>query len=248
YGCPTGVSVLQRGAAPVACESNVVIYDEMNGVELEKELYLEDAISDLPPVRVVSSDHRLYDHLPYKCNADDFELVCQIPKRKGANFRDLPGVIVNEYNEVGLDNKVERKKVASGKPLVSPDYALKFVKGKSSKPFGRLWWDEIVSTVVTRPQPHNQAILHPVQDRVLTVRESARLQGFPGLLQAFWVCPRKIYAGGQCSGRSSCKSIRILISYVMRRSGLKVNQPWLESGFKKRQAYAHPTRPQLVAC
>ncbi|GJR46965.1 hypothetical protein Tco_1315068 [Tanacetum coccineum] len=37
-----------------------------------------------------------------------------------------------------------------------PDYALKFVNGKSSKPFGRLWWDEIVSTVVRRPQPHNQ--------------------------------------------------------------------------------------------
>nr|GEX49491.1 DNA (cytosine-5)-methyltransferase CMT3-like [Tanacetum cinerariifolium] len=54
--------------------------------------------------------------------------------------------------------------------LTGPDYALKFVKGKSSKPFGRLWWDEIVSTVVTRPQPHNQAILHRVQGRVLTIR------------------------------------------------------------------------------
>nr|GEX53806.1 putative DNA (cytosine-5)-methyltransferase CMT1 [Tanacetum cinerariifolium] len=73
---------------------------------------------------------------------------------QGANFRDLPDVIVNKYNEVGLDTKIERKTVASGKPLV-PDYALKFVKRKSSKLFGRLWWDEIVSTVVTRPQPHN---------------------------------------------------------------------------------------------
>ncbi|GJW52189.1 retrotransposon protein, putative, ty1-copia subclass [Tanacetum coccineum] len=117
--------------------------------------------------RVVSSDHRFYDHLPYKCNADDFE--------RGANFRDLPNVIVNKYNEVGLDTKVERKIVASGKPLV-PDYALKNFKGKSSKPFRRLWSDEIVSTVVTRPQPHNQAIIHRVQDRVLTVRENARLR------------------------------------------------------------------------
>uniref|UniRef100_A0A1D1XL88 DNA (cytosine-5-)-methyltransferase n=1 Tax=Anthurium amnicola TaxID=1678845 RepID=A0A1D1XL88_9ARAE len=47
------------------------------------------------------------------------------------------------------------------------------------RPFARLWWDETVPTVVTRAEPHNQAILHPEQDRVLTVRENARLQGFP---------------------------------------------------------------------
>lgn len=47
------------------------------------------------------------------------------------------------------------------------------------RPFGRLWWDETVPTVVTRAEPHNQVILHPLQDRVLTIRENARLQGFP---------------------------------------------------------------------
>nr|GMD30656.1 DNA (cytosine-5)-methyltransferase CMT3 [Ipomoea batatas]GMD61830.1 DNA (cytosine-5)-methyltransferase CMT3 [Ipomoea batatas] len=54
-----------------------------------------------------------------------------------------------------------------------------FSGGTSSEPFARLWWDETVPTVVTRAQPHNRAILHPEQDRVLTVRENARLQGFP---------------------------------------------------------------------
>nr|GFA45797.1 DNA (cytosine-5)-methyltransferase CMT3-like [Tanacetum cinerariifolium] len=56
---------------------------------------------------------------------------------------------------------------------------MSFVDGRSLKPFGRLWWDETVPTVVTRAEPHNQAILHPTQDRVLTIRENARLQGFP---------------------------------------------------------------------
>nr|GEY41468.1 DNA (cytosine-5)-methyltransferase CMT3-like isoform X2 [Tanacetum cinerariifolium] len=114
-----------------------------------------------------------------RIGASDLGLVSQ-----GSNFRDLPDVVVNKYNKVGWDTKVKRKTVASGKPLV-PDYALKFVKGKSSKPFGRLWWDEIVSTVVTRPQPHNQAILHRVQGRVLTIRENARLQGFPDYYKLF---------------------------------------------------------------
>eukprot|EP01018_Ginkgo_biloba_P035156 Gb_03787 [translate_table: standard] len=52
-------------------------------------------------------------------------------------------------------------------------------------PFGRLWWDEIVGTVVTRAEPHNQAILHPEQDRVLTIRENARIQGFPDYYRLF---------------------------------------------------------------
>ncbi|XP_012574570.1 putative DNA (cytosine-5)-methyltransferase CMT1 [Cicer arietinum] len=119
----------------------------------------------------------LYDHRPLQLNKDDYERVCQIPKKKGANFRDLPGVLVKD-NKVEWDPSVERLLLQSGKPLV-PDYAMSFVRGTSSKPFGRLWWDEIVSTVVTRAEPHNQALLHPAQDRVLSIRENARLQGFP---------------------------------------------------------------------
>ncbi|KAJ1403876.1 S-adenosyl-L-methionine-dependent methyltransferase [Sesbania bispinosa] len=119
----------------------------------------------------------LYDHRPLQLNKDDYERVCQIPKKKGANFRDLPGVLVKD-NKVEWDPSVERVLLKSGKPLV-PDYAMSFVRGTSPKPFGRLWWDEIVSTVVTRAEPHNQIVLHPTQDRVLTIRENARLQGFP---------------------------------------------------------------------
>ncbi|XP_076935746.1 DNA (cytosine-5)-methyltransferase CMT3-like [Bidens hawaiensis] len=210
YPLPTH-NVVTRGVSPVEFESNTVVHDDVK-VELEKELFLGDAISDLPPVTndeirdeipyaeppktefqkfirlkkkdmpgfagEDSSDHLLYDHLPYKCNIDDYLRACEIPKKKGANFRDLKGVRVRADNRVEWDPDVERVYLPSGKPLV-PDYAMTFVEGRSLKPFGRLWWDEIVPTVVTRAEPHNQAILHPVQDRVLTIRENARLQGFP---------------------------------------------------------------------
>ncbi|CAJ1951655.1 unnamed protein product [Sphenostylis stenocarpa] len=128
--------------------------------------------------RTKSSKALLYDHRPLELNADDFQRVCRIPKKKGACFRDLPGVLVGVNNKVEWDPDVERVYLDSGKPLV-PDYAMSFVNGTSSKPFGRLWWDETVPTVVTRAEPHSQAILHPEQDRVLTIRENARLQGFP---------------------------------------------------------------------
>ncbi|KAF0915338.1 hypothetical protein E2562_035561 [Oryza meyeriana var. granulata] len=125
-----------------------------------------------------SDEGKLFDHQPLKLNKDDYERVQQIPVKKGANFRDLKGVEVGPNNTVGLDPGIPRVLLSSGKPLV-PDYAITFVKGKSTKPFGRLWWDETVPTVVTRAEPHNQIILHPSQDRVLTIRENARLQGFP---------------------------------------------------------------------
>ncbi|XP_076930396.1 DNA (cytosine-5)-methyltransferase CMT3-like [Bidens hawaiensis] len=213
YPLPTH-NVVTRGAVPLEFESNAVIHDDVKGAELEKELFLGDAISDLPTVEndekrdeipyeeaaktefqkfirlkkedmpgfsgvgVGSSEHLLYDHRPLKLNDDDYQRVCQVPKKKGANFRDLKGVCVSSNNHAEWDPDVERVYFPSGKPLV-PDYAMTFVDGRSSKPFGRLWWDEIVPTVVTRAEPHNQAILHPIQNRVLTIRENARLQGFP---------------------------------------------------------------------
>ncbi|KAF6174081.1 hypothetical protein GIB67_020263 [Kingdonia uniflora] len=121
---------------------------------------------------------KLFDHCPLKMSLDDFQRVVLIPKKKGANFRDLGGLKVGPNNKVELDKSIERVYLPSKKPLV-PDYAITFTGGTSTEPFRRLWWDETVPTVVTRAQPHNRAILHPTQDRVLTIRENARLQGFP---------------------------------------------------------------------
>ncbi|EPS58007.1 chromomethylase, partial [Genlisea aurea] len=216
YPLPTH-GVVVRGNIPTEFESHTVAFEEGlkgKGSLLKKEVFLGDAISDLPAVdndeerdemrygcepktqfqhfirlrkeempgsmnfSRVSSVSTLYDHRPLCLNNDDYERVCRIPKKKATNFRDLPGVRVRPDNRVEWDPDVERVKLTSGKPLV-PDYAMTFVGGTSQKPFGRLWWDEIVPTVVTRAEPHNQAILHPDQNRVLTIRENARLQGFP---------------------------------------------------------------------
>jgi len=48
-----------------------------------------------------------------------------------------------------------------------------------TKRYGRLRWDGFASTILTKCDPHWGAYFHPDQDRILTVREAARLQSFP---------------------------------------------------------------------
>jgi DNA (cytosine-5)-methyltransferase 1 len=48
-----------------------------------------------------------------------------------------------------------------------------------TKRYGRLRWEGLASTILTKCDPHWGAFFHPEQDRALTVREAARLQSFP---------------------------------------------------------------------
>ncbi|XP_047950410.1 DNA (cytosine-5)-methyltransferase CMT3-like [Salvia hispanica] len=106
---------------------------------------------------------------------------CTSGKPLGANFRNLPRVLVGSDRVVKLDETIERARCTSCKPLV-------LIIEELFDPlwsFGRLGMDYIVATVVTRPEHHNQVLLHPNQDRVLYVRENARLQGFPDRYKLF---------------------------------------------------------------
>ncbi|KAL8138442.1 hypothetical protein V2J09_004443, partial [Rumex salicifolius] len=146
--------------------------------ETEFQEYTRLLKSDLMSGKETVEEALLYDHRPFSLHEDDYIRVCHVPRRKGANFRDLPGIIVGDDNRVRRDPTCDHASLPSGKPMV-PDYALTFEQGRSKRPFGRLWWDETIPTVVTSPTCHSQVMLHPEQDRVLTVRECARLQGFP---------------------------------------------------------------------
>uniref|UniRef100_J3M520 DNA (cytosine-5-)-methyltransferase n=2 Tax=Oryza brachyantha TaxID=4533 RepID=J3M520_ORYBR len=159
--------------------------DEMlyiKGPQTEFQRYIRSFNVEVPgPKAHVTKDFlssKLYDHRPLVLDNDNYQRVLQIPKKKGANFRDLPGVVVGPDNVARLDPTKERIFLPSGRPLVL-DCILGYENGKSLRPFGRVWWDEVVGTVLTVPNARMQALIHPAQDRLLTIRESARLQGFP---------------------------------------------------------------------
>ncbi len=48
-----------------------------------------------------------------------------------------------------------------------------------TKRYGRMTWDGLSCTVLTKCDIHWGAYIHPEQDRAITVREAARLQAFP---------------------------------------------------------------------
>lgn len=48
-----------------------------------------------------------------------------------------------------------------------------------TKRYGRLHPDSLCSTVLTKCDPHWGSFFHPTQDRVISVREAARIQSFP---------------------------------------------------------------------
>ena len=48
-----------------------------------------------------------------------------------------------------------------------------------TKRYGRLKWNGLSSTILTKCDPHWGAYFHPQQNRTITVREAARLQSFP---------------------------------------------------------------------
>ncbi|XP_010415637.1 PREDICTED: DNA (cytosine-5)-methyltransferase CMT3-like isoform X2 [Camelina sativa] len=173
-----------------------------------------------------SKKHVLYDHHPLNLNIDDYQRVCRVPKKKGANFRDFPGVIVGRGNVVHLDESMERVMLESGNPLV-PDYAVSYVDGTSSKPFGRLWWDETVPTVVTRAEPHNQVIIHPQQDRVLSIRENARLQGFPDDYKLFGPPKQKYIQVGNAVAVPVAKALGYALAMAFQGLTVRNDDPLL---------------------
>ncbi|KAI3843378.1 hypothetical protein MKX03_030479 [Papaver bracteatum] len=251
YPLPTHECVVRYGV-PTEFEGCLVAYDESVTLDLKKPLFLVDALRDLPGVEngenrdtidyVLDPENdfqryirmsrtgeglnaSLYDHIPLELNTHDYQRVCRVPREKGAFFFHLGGVIKGEDDKWDWDPNSPREYLAPEKPLV-PDYAMTFNGGKSDKPFARLWWDETVSTVVTRAEPHNQAMIHPIQDRVLSVRENARLQGFFDYYQLCGEVRDKYTQVGNAVAIPVAKALGYALSLAVR--GLCGDEPLIE--------------------
>ncbi|CAL5329866.1 unnamed protein product [Camellia sinensis] len=110
----------------------------------------------------------LTDHISKEMNELNLIRCQRIPRRPGADWRDLP------------DEKVRLStgQVVDVIPWCLPNTAKRHNQWKGL--FGRLDWEGNFPTSITDPQPMGKVgmCFHPDQDRILTVRECARSQGF----------------------------------------------------------------------
>ena len=96
----------------------------------------------------------LYDHRCARLNELMFARCVAVPRRPGAGWLDLP-------------------------QHLKPKNLLRHGDDRYPNRFGRLHWEGVFNTILTRAMPYWSAVFHPNQDRVISVRESARAQGFP---------------------------------------------------------------------
>ncbi|CAE6198521.1 unnamed protein product [Arabidopsis arenosa] len=155
-----------------------------------RSITVRDTIGDLPPVKSGESEINkeygavpvswfqkamrgnmivLTDHICKKMNELNLIRCKKIPKTPGADWRDLPD------ENVKLSNGVVKKLIPSG--LINKAKEHNGYRGL----YGRLDWQGDFPTSITDPQPSGfvGVCFHPDQDRIISIRECARSQGFP---------------------------------------------------------------------
>ncbi|XP_024535317.1 DNA (cytosine-5)-methyltransferase 1B [Selaginella moellendorffii] len=187
---------------PLSGNSVYAAADDTRGGAPLRSITVRDTIGDLPPVangtekpetpygnepqswfqkNIRGGATVLRDHICKEMNELNFIRCQRIPKRPGADWRDLP------------DEKV---KLSTGQtvdliPWCLPNTAERHNQWKGL--FGRLDWDGNFPTSITDPQPMGKVgmCFHPEQDRIVTVRECARSQGFPDSYKFFGTMQNK---------------------------------------------------------
>ena len=118
-----------------------------------------------------------------------------IPRGTGGNWTDLPDNIKNE---------------AMGGAADSDDPKRKGKQGGRTGFYRRLAWNSPAPTLVTSPTQMGTCICHPDEDRPLSVKEYARLQGFPDNWQFIGTTSQKYRMIGE--------AVPIQLAYVIAKS------------------------------
>lgn len=141
--------------------------------QLKKATTVWDAISDLPEItggqsknefsypvppqtayqaKMRVDSQRIHNHACNGLATINLERLKHIPQ--GGSWRDIPHDLL-------------------------PEGLKRARRSDHTKRYGRLHPDGMCSTVLTKCDPHWGSFFHPTQDRVISIREAARIQSFP---------------------------------------------------------------------
>ncbi|MDR7033257.1 DNA cytosine methyltransferase [Mesorhizobium sp. BE184] len=150
------------------------VKSDSNGKRLKRLVTVQNAIGDLPSIpngggELVShrgstkpfsgfqresrkGTRKLFNHVCHGLTKVNLQRIIHVPE--GGNWRDIPRDL--------LPAGMQRARLSD-----------------HTKRYGRLAKEGLASTILTKCDPHWGAYIHPTQDRTISVREAARLQGFP---------------------------------------------------------------------
>ncbi|MGE6295681.1 DNA cytosine methyltransferase [Aeromonas media] len=152
---------------------SLLLDDDFYSDSIEGYISIGEAISDLPPIenkggedlmkyalepiseyqRILrESSHTLYNHMCAGLGAANIARLPYIPQ--GGSWRDIPHDLL-------------------------PEGMKKAKRSDHTQRYGRLELNSIGSTILTKCDPHWGRYIHPTQDRIISVREAARIQSFP---------------------------------------------------------------------
>lgn len=140
---------------------------------LKKFTPVGDALSDLPVVEEGTEDRPIRYLSPPKC---EYQYYLRKYSRRIYN---------HTANRISPINKDRLKYIPQGGSWrdipfhILPEGLKRARRSDHTKRYGRLHPEELCSTILTKCDPHWGSFFHPHQDRVLTVREAARIQSFP---------------------------------------------------------------------
>lgn len=144
-----------------------------HGAGLRPLITVADALSDLP--HLLNGEDR--GTVAYACEPQsDY----QAKLRAGSNC--VGNHSAAKLSKVNLDRLLHIPQGGSWRDIpvdLLPNGMKRAKRSDHTKRYGRLRWDGLASTILTKCDPHWGAYFHPDQDRTLTVREAARLQSFP---------------------------------------------------------------------
>ncbi|MBX9659137.1 MAG: DNA cytosine methyltransferase [Nitrospiraceae bacterium] len=132
-----------------------------------------NAIGDLPPLANGEEPHEIGYATPARCDyqrtlRENRELVTNhvAPRLGRINIERLKHIPMGgSWRDIPFDLLPKGMKRAK--------------RSDHTKRYGRMSWDGLSCTVLTKCDIHWGAYIHPEQDRAISVREAARLQSFP---------------------------------------------------------------------
>ena len=140
---------------------------------LKKHTTVDDAISDLPKI---SGGEKLDEYLYQTTPQSEYQRFLRINSK----------AIYNHYcSNLGKINLERLKHIPQGGSWRDIPFELlpkglqRAKRSDHTKRYGRLHPKGLCSTVLTKCDPHWGSFFHPDQDRVISIREAARIQSFP---------------------------------------------------------------------